>query len=119
VLHHLQQHWPGLLHGDPLYLAHFRHAERRHLASIGGREKVALGLGGRGQWVLQICAISLVCRAAEARPLSVCEDAASMSERDDALGADPPPDEGADERGDASALSPFAIGRFSIHRRLT
>jgi len=42
-----------------------------------------------------------------------------MSERDDALGADPPPDEGADERGDASALSPFAIGKFSTHRRLT
>ena len=37
-----------------------------------------------------------------------------MSERDDAPGAGPPPTDGADEWGDASALSPFTLGGFRL-----
>ena len=37
-----------------------------------------------------------------------------MSERNDAPGAGPPPADGADEWGDASALSPFTLGGFRL-----
>ena len=53
---------------------------------------------------------------------SICEDAASMSDHDANPHADQPPggapnhgdDAGGDEWGDASALSPFALGGFRL-----
>jgi hypothetical protein len=53
---------------------------------------------------------------------SICEDAASMSDHDANPQADQPPSSasnysdaaGGDEWGGASALSPFALGRFRL-----